>query len=180
MLPRMKGKPTRRSDLPDFVKKALNPYVAEAERFAKEFRAELKQKFQADIGTTIDDLRALDHVCRFNRAAFDDGMVLRAGFFFGEVLRHHYRARYLWDTRKNALSLRIGEVCAFPIEKMRKVIVEKDAGTLEEYLMVLAKVVADARGHGKGQGVKPGAAAAGGEADGGEDGAEAGAGSASE
>lgn len=133
----------------------MNPYVEEAEAFTKLFKKEAKERFFADLGTSIDDLRALDKVCRFNRAEFDDGMTLRAGFYFGEVLRRHYKGKYQWDVRKNALSLRIGEVCAFPVEKLRKIIVEKDPGTLEEYLMVLAKKIADSRGHGKDQGVKP-------------------------
>ncbi len=146
----MRGKPLRRrGPLPDFVKKALNPYVEEAQQFAKEFLAEANILFDARLGGTLDDLRALDRVCRFNRDAFDDGMVLRAGFYLGEVLRRHYKGTYQWDPRRNALSLRIGEVALFPIEKVRKIVVDRDAGTLEEYLMVLAKKIADARGHGK-------------------------------
>jgi hypothetical protein len=142
-------KPLRKSELPAFVKKALNPYAEEAATLAKEFKAEANILFQANLGGTLDDLRALDRVCRFNRQAFDDGMILRAGFYLGEVLRRHYDGKYQWDVRRNALSLRIGEVSLFPIEKVRKIVAEKDAGTLEEYLMVLAKKIADSRGHGK-------------------------------
>src|SRR4051794_28819205 len=122
----MKRPLPRKGQLPSFVQKAMNPYVDEAVTFSKQFRKEASDRFFADLGDTIDDLRALDKVCRFNRAEFDDGMVLRAGFFFGEILRRHYKGKYQWDTRRNALSLKIGEVTAFPIEKMRKVVVEKD------------------------------------------------------
>src|SRR5438034_11115831 len=132
----MKGKPERRRDLPGFggeapkrralpkyVEKALNPYVEEAQAFAKEWRAESKVLFDAELGGSLDDLRALDKVCRYNRQAFDDGMVLRAGFYLGEVLRLHYKGKYLWDMRKNALSLQIGGVTVYPIEKVRKIVV---------------------------------------------------------
>lgn len=151
----MERKPARRKPLPKFVEKALNPYVEEATTFSKEWRAEAKVLFGAELDGSLDDLRALDKVCRFNRQAFDDGMILRAGFHLGEVLRRHYRGKYQWDARKDALSLQIGSVLAYPIEKIRRIVVERDATTLEEYLMVLAKKLADARGHGKDQGVLP-------------------------
>jgi hypothetical protein len=149
-------RPPRKKALPGFVAKALNPYVEEAEKLAKEWRAEAKILFGAELGVSLDDVRALDKVCRFNREAMDDGMVLRAGFYLGEILRRNYQgSKYLWDARRDALSLRIGPVTVYPIEKIRKVVAEKDVGTLEEYLMVLAKKIADSRGHGKDQGTKP-------------------------
>src|SRR5438552_4127342 len=116
----MKGKPPRKKALPAFVEKALNPYVDEAQKLAKEWRAESKVLFEADLTGSLDDVRVLDKLCRFNRQAFDDGMVLRAGFYLGEVLRRAYHGKYLWDVRRDALSLKIGEVTIFPIEKMRK------------------------------------------------------------
>lgn len=151
----MKGRPPRKKPVPAFVEKALNPYVAEAERFAKEWRAEAKVLFGAELGLALDDVRTLDRICRAHRPGFDDGMILRAGFYFGEILRKNYAGKYLWDSRRDALSIRIGPIVAYPIEKMRKVVAGEEKGTLEEYLMVLAKKLADVRGHGKDQGVLP-------------------------
>lgn len=138
--------------LPAFAKKALNPYVDEATALAAEFLKEAKARFDAELSYDLDAVRALDKVCRYNRAAFDDGLILKAGFFLGEVLRRAYRGKYQWDARVKALSLRVGELVAFPVEKVRKVVVERDEGTFEEYLMVFAKKLAD---HRRAKGAKP-------------------------
>jgi hypothetical protein len=145
-------KPPKKKPMPKNLRKALEPYVDEAEAMSATFLDEAKEQFQAELDYDIDSIRSLDKICRYNKLRFDDGMILRAGFFFGEILRRTYHGKYQWDTRVNALSLELGEIRIFPIEKIRKIVVDREPGTLEEYLMVLAKRLADLRSRKAGGG----------------------------
>lgn len=139
----------KKKQLPGFLRKSLHPYEEEARQFAEEFAREAGSRFDArDLRYDLDSVRSLDKVCRFNRKEFDDGLILKAGFFFGELLRRVYGGRYRWDARLDALSLRLDEAKAseggdalvvFPLLKVRNVIAAKDPQTLEEYVMILAK-----------------------------------------
>ena len=150
-------KPKKKPALPKNIRKALEPYVEEAETMSAAFLEEAAERFHAELEFDIESVRPLDKICRYNKLLFEDGMILRAGFFFGEILRRSYDGKYQWDTRVNALSLEIGEIRIFPIEKIRKIVVDREAGTLEEYLMVLAKRLADLRSRKSG-GAGPSAA----------------------
>lgn len=147
--------PRRRSRVGRGVKKALNPYVDEAEALSEAFVREVKARFGVELGFDLDDVRRLDALSRMASAELDDELILKGGFYFGEVLRRAYRGRYQWYTPKDALSLEIGELKTFPIEKFRVVVEEARRGplaperTFEGYLMVLAKRMADRQREGR-------------------------------
>jgi hypothetical protein len=128
-----------------------DPYVEEAETLSAEFVAAAGERFQEpekELDYTIDSIRILDRICRFGREQFDDGLILRAGFYFGEMLRRAYRGKYRWDEGRALLALEIEGMSVFPVEKVRRVVRAQDPGSLQDFLMILAKKIAERRGHG--------------------------------
>ncbi|MHC4392604.1 MAG: hypothetical protein ACYS22_15000 [Planctomycetota bacterium] len=133
------------------IQRSLNPYVAEAAQWATQFQSEALDRFGAELDYDLDHIPRLDNLFRNAGEEFDDGMVLRAGFFFGEILRRTYAGRYQWYPLKEALSLEIDGLRTFPIEKVRAILsgrAKEDSGqvgTLEGYVMVLARRLSDLR-----------------------------------
>jgi hypothetical protein len=145
--PRKKKQPLPGRSVSRSVKRALEPYVEEAEQLSAEFieiaAEELDEK---ELEYSIDSIRGLDRACRFVREKFDDGLILKAGFYFGEMLRRHFKgSRYQWDPRLNALALEVEGLLVYPIEKVRKVVQGKEQGSLQDFLMILAKRVSERR-----------------------------------
>ena len=138
------------------------PYVEEASKLALEFVEKAPAKVDEacdELDFSLDSIRVLDRACRFQRQGFDDGYILCAGFYFGEMLRRTYHGKYRWDEKTNALALDLEGLSVFPIEKIRKVVSGQDNGNLQEFLLILAKRIADRRGYGK-AGAPPAAKAA--------------------
>lgn len=129
-----------------------DPYAEEAAALADEFIEWAPAKVDeavADLDFSIDSIRVLDRACRFQRKGFDDRYVLCAGFYFGEMLRRTYKGRYRWDEKAGALALDLEGLSIFPIEKIRKVVSGQDNASLQEFLLILARRIADRRGYGK-------------------------------
>jgi hypothetical protein len=142
----VKKKPIPRKTVQRNVKRALEPYVEEAETFAQEFIEEAASALdEKELDLTIDSIRGLDRACRFVKEKFDDALILKAGFYFGEMLRLHFKAKYEWDPRHNFLALNVEGLLVYPIEKVRKVVRGEDKGSLQEFLMILAKRVSEKR-----------------------------------
>ncbi|HVY61144.1 MAG TPA: hypothetical protein VHF22_05790, partial [Planctomycetota bacterium] len=50
-----------------------------------------------------------------------------------------------WDPRLNFLALEVEGLLVYPIEKLRKVVRGLDQGSLQDFLMILAKRVSERR-----------------------------------
>lgn len=128
----------------------LGEYEKEARRLGEEFLAYAPERFdEHELDFTINSVRHLDRACRFSREKFDEGVILRAGFYFAEILRRNFKGTYDWEDKLNTLALKIEGLTVYPLEKVRKVVEARDAGTLPEFVLVLAKRIADQRGYGK-------------------------------
>jgi hypothetical protein len=126
-----------------------DPYVLEAEQFAEEFVALATERFdEHELDLTIDSIRGLDRICRFSREAFDDGLVLKAGFYFGEMLRRAFAGKYRWLAARGALAVDIEGLTVLPIEVVRRLVSGKATTTLQEFLLILAKRISEQRARG--------------------------------
>ncbi len=127
------------------------PYVEEAQTLGQEFVAIAAERLdEHELDFTIDSIRALDRACRFCREKFDDGLILRAGFYFGEMLRRAFKGKFEWDEKSDALGVRFEKLVVFPIEKVRKVVAGKEPNSLQDFMLILARRIADQRGVGSG------------------------------
>lgn len=132
--------------LPKKLQKALQPYVEEAESLSAAFIEQAEEKWATRLDRSIDSIRHLDRVVRFAEPPLEEGQVLQAGFLFGEILRRAYQGRYQWDARVNALSLQFeGALMLHPIESVRKIVADRRAPRLEDYLLVLARKISERR-----------------------------------
>jgi len=152
MRPRPHKKPVApKAPAPKAAPPPEDPYAEEADALAAEFVEQAPWKVDEavdELDLSIDSIRVLDRACRFQRKAFDDRYILCAGFYFAEMLRRAYKGRYRWDERSQALALDVEGLSILPIEKIRKVVAGQDNASLQEFLLILAKKIADRRGYG--------------------------------